>query len=285
MAIKRRGLGRDLNALLGGAAAPAVIDNELQSIAMGHISVSPYQPRKVINQEALEELTQSIRAEGLIQPIVVRALKKTKQYELIAGERRWRACQALGMKEIPAIVRDISDEAAMAMALIENIQREDLNPIEEADALHRLIHEFSLTHQQVAEKVGRSRAGVSNLLRLLGLHEPVKILIGNGDIEMGHARALIPLGHPQQLALAHQIIERGLSVRETERLVKLELEEKAPIKTKPTTRDADIIALERRLHKVLKSKVSIRHQANGRGKMVIEYKNTEQLESILAHIE
>ncbi|MGL4185917.1 MAG: ParB/RepB/Spo0J family partition protein [Thiotrichaceae bacterium] len=283
--IKKSGLGRGLDKLLSSANSESVTDaSQLKLLAVEKISPSPYQPRKNIAQEGLQSLADSIKAQGLVQPIVVRKLADG-QYELIAGERRWRASQLAGLLEIPAIVRELPDQAAAAMALIENIQREDLNALEEAQALNRLIHEFGLTHQQTAEAVGRSRAAVSNLLRLLELESQCKVLLEEGKLEMGHARALLALQGKQQIELAHKVAQYQLSVRATEKLVKQTLagELQAIIAPKPTL-NADISQLQSRLADTLGAKVSINHSKRGKGKLVIEYNSLDELDGILAHI-
>jgi ParB family chromosome partitioning protein len=236
-----------------------------------------------LNPEALEELANSIRAQGVVQPIVVRPIGGGR-YEIIAGERRWRATQLAGLHEIPAVVRDVPDQAAMAMALIENIQREELNPMEEAQALYRLIEEFGLTHQQTADAVGRSRASVSNLLRLLGLNEDIKRMLGNGDLEMGHARALLALSGEQQSEVARSVVGKGLSVRETERLVKRTLEGPSTGAVKEKRPDPDIHRLEQDLGERIGARVAIQHGAKGKGKLVIAYNSLDELDGILEHI-
>ena len=283
--IKKSGLGRGLDKLLSSANSESVTDaSQLKLVAVEKISPSPYQPRKNIAQEGLQSLADSIKAQGLVQPIVVRKLADG-QYELIAGERRWRASQLAGLLEIPAIVRELPDQAAAAMALIENIQREDLNALEEAQALNRLIHEFGLTHQQTAEAVGRSRAAVSNLLRLLELESQCKVLLEEGKLEMGHARALLALQGKQQIELAHKVAQYQLSVRATEKLVKQTVagELQAVIAAKPIL-NADISQLQSRLADTLGAKVSINHSKRGKGKLVIEYNSLDKLDEILAHI-
>ena len=283
--IKKSGLGRGLDKLLSSASSESVTDaSQLKQLPVEKIQPSPYQPRKNIAQEGLQSLADSIKAQGLVQPIVVRKLADG-QYELIAGERRWRASQLAGLLEIPAIVRELPDQAAAAMALIENIQREDLNALEEAQALNRLIHEFGLTHQQTAEAVGRSRAAVSNLLRLLELESQCKVLLEEGKLEMGHARALLALQGKQQIELAHKVAQYQLSVRATEKLVKQTLagELQAIIAPKPTL-NADISQLQSRLADTLGAKVSINHSKRGKGKLVIEYNSLDELDGILAHI-
>ena len=297
MAAKKRGLGKGLEALLGAgatvaAAAPEAVeaseskqsgDGELKNLPVDILQRGVYQPRIDMNPEALEELANSIRAQGVVQPIVVRPIGGGR-YEIIAGERRWRATQLAGLHEIPAVVRDVPDQAAMAMALIENIQREELNPMEEAQALHRLIEEFGLTHQQTADAVGRSRASVSNLLRLLGLNEDVKRMLENGDLEMGHARAILALSGEQQSEIARTVAGKGLSVRETERLVKRTLEGAKQGKAKEKKVDPDISRLEQELGEKIGARVAIQHGAKGKGKLVINYNSLDELDGILEHI-
>ena len=283
--IKKSGLGRGLDKLLSSASSESVTDaSQLKQLPVEKILPSPYQPRKNIAPEGLQSLADSIKAQGLVQPIVVRKVTDG-QYELIAGERRWRAAQLVGLVDIPAIVREIPDQAAAAMALIENIQREDLNALEEAQALNQLIHEFGLTHQQTAEAVGRSRAAVSNLLRLLELESQSKVLLEEGKLEMGHARALLALQGKQQVELAHTVAQYQLSVRATEKLVKQTLagELQAITTSKPTV-SADINQLQSALADTLGAKVSINHSKRGKGKLVIEYNSLDELDGILAHI-
>ena len=293
MSIKKRGLGRGLEALLGSskAAAAAVTPEEaagdaLRSLALGLMQPGRFQPRTGMDPARLSELADSIRAQGVIQPIVVREIGKN-QFEIIAGERRWRAAQEAGLTEIPAVVREVDDRAVVAMALIENIQREDLNPLEEAVALARLIDEFSLTHQQAAEAVGRSRAAVSNMLRLLELPEPIRKLLEDRKLEMGHARALLTLAPPAATALAKEAADNGWSVREVERRAQLLAAGKVASKTvakiaKKT--DADIAALERELSERLNAKVAVQHGRGGRGKLVIQYHGLDALDGILEKI-
>jgi ParB family chromosome partitioning protein len=234
---------------------------------------------------ALEELADSIRAQGVVQPIVVRPLAKKDTYEIIAGERRWRAARIAGLTKVPVIVRNVSDNAAMAIGLIENIQRENLNPIEEANALRRLIDEFEMTHEQCAEAVGRSRASVSNLLRLIELNNDVKLLLEKRQIEMGHARALLGLNGAEQSRLAAVVVERKLSVRETEQLVR---KSRLPVipgnKNKAATENPDIRRLQDNLSEQLGAAVKIDHKAVGKGKLVIQYNTLDELDGILAHI-
>ncbi len=289
MATKKRGLGRGLDALLGGAggAAPqdsaaAVDERELQQLPLDVIQRGKYQPRRDIDPVTLEELAHSIRSQGVMQPIVVRAIGAGR-YEIIAGERRWRASQQAGLETIPALVRDVTDEAAIAMALIENIQREDLNPIEEAVALQRLQQEFQLTQQQVADAVGKSRVTISNLLRLIALPEEIKTLLSHGDLEMGHARALLGLPAEQQVEAARHVVARGLTVRQTEALVRVWLNDSGTRKTAVKS-DPDIVRLEQRLAERLGSPVQIKHGEKGKGQLVIRYNSLDELQGVLAHI-
>jgi ParB family chromosome partitioning protein len=302
MATKKPSLGRGLGALLGQQSVPVrhlgtetmavparELDEELAKLPIDLLQRGKYQPRLDMRPETLQELADSIRAQGVIQPIVVRALGDAqpghpRRYEIIAGERRWRAAQIAGLHEIPAVIRRVGDEAAVAMALIENIQREDLNPLEEARALDRLIKEFDMTHLTAAEAVGRSRAAVSNLLRLLELAEPVKDLVEKRHIEMGHARALLALSNPlQQSEIAAQVAAKGLSVRETEAWVK-RLQTERPAKGGTTTRDPNIKKLESDLSDKLGAKVQFQHGAAGKGKLVINYNSLDELDGILGHI-
>ena len=289
MAIKKRGLGRGLEALLGNnssatleAEAAQSEPRELQYLPLDLVQRGKYQPRRDMDSEALEELAQSIKAQGVMQPIVVRPIGSGR-FEIVAGERRWRASQLAGLDKIPAMVREIPDEAAIAMALIENIQREDLNPIEEAVALQRLQQEFQLTQQQVAEAVGKSRVTITNLLRLISLPEEIKIMLSHGDLEMGHARALLGLPLEQQIEGARHVVARGLTVRQTEALVRqwLNTKEKPVIETKV---DPDISRLEQRLAEKLGSPVQIKHGQKGKGQLVIRYSSLDELQGVLAHI-
>ena len=295
MAAKKRGLGKGLEALLGSSAAAASgqgpeemvsraeADGVLRNLPVDVLQRGVYQPRVDMHPDTLEELANSIRAQGVVQPIVVRPVSKDK-YEIIAGERRWRAAQLAGLHEIPAVVRDVPDQAAMAMALIENIQREELNPMEEAMALHRLIEEFGLTHQETADAVGRSRASVSNLLRLLSLNEDIKRMVENGDLEMGHARALLSLSGDLQSQVARTVAGKGLSVRETERLVKRTLENPGGEQKTEKRVDPDIRRLEQDLGDKIGARVAIQHGAKGKGKLVIQYNSLDELDGILEHI-
>jgi len=295
MSPKKR-LGRGLDALLTkpmvavsrpDSAAPN--EDGLKNLPVEHLQRGQYQPRIDMRQDSLQELADSIKAQGIVQPIVARPISKKdgrQRYEIIAGERRWRAAQMAGLAEIPAVIRDVPDEAAIAMALIENIQRENLNPLEEARALDRLIREFDLTHAEAAKAVGRSRASVSNLLRLQDLSEKVKPLLEDRQIEMGHARALLALSNPvQQFDAARQVIKKGLSVRETERLVKHVLDRGGSKPSKKTpAQNADIRRLEIEVSEKLGARVSVDHTAKGAGKLVISYNSLDELDGILKHI-
>ncbi len=290
MAVKKR-LGRGLDALLSTTSRAESTESrdtgQYRELAVELLKRGRYQPRLDIRQESLEDLADSIKAQGVVQPIVVRPIRETAEgvrFEIIAGERRWRAAQLAGLQKVPVIVRDVPDEAAVAMALIENIQREDLNPLEESRALDRLTREFELTHQQAAEAVGRSRAAVSNLLRLLDLGDEVKALVEQRQLEMGHARALLGLADPKaQAAAAREVVKKGLSVRETERLVK---KLQAPLKpaAAPRSRDPDIRRLEGELADKLGARVALQHSSSGRGKLVVSYNSLDELEGILGHI-
>jgi len=289
MAIKKRGLGRGLDALLGGSTAATleeeavkVDSRELQHLPLDLIQRGKYQPRRDMDPSALEELANSIKAQGVMQPIVVRPIGGGR-FEIIAGERRWRASQQAGLDKIPAMVREVPDEAAIAMALIENIQREDLNPIEEAVALQRLQQEFELTQQQVADAVGKSRVTITNLLRLIALPEEIKTLLAHGDLEMGHARALLGLPLEQQVEGARHVVARGLTVRQTEALVRQWLNSKDKPAEKAKA-DPDINRLEQRLAEKLGAPVQIKHGAKGKGQLVIRYSSLDELQGVLAHI-
>jgi ParB family chromosome partitioning protein len=308
MSTKRPSLGRGLEALLGSpallepdvaedgvTAAPlgrAPRDHELANLPIDLLQRGRYQPRVDMRAESLQELADSIRVQGVVQPIVVRPLTVTpigepQRYEIIAGERRWRASQLAGLHEIPAVIRRVPDEAAIAMSLIENIQRENLNPLEEARALDRLIREFEMTHQSAAEAVGRSRAAVSNLLRLLELADDVKTLVEQRQLEMGHARALLglPAGR-QQVEVATLVAKKGLSVRETEALVRRLVESAGDSAPRAAPRvDPNIRKLEQDLAGKLGAKVLLQHAASGRGKLVINYNSLDELDGILAHIQ
>ncbi|MEW8506689.1 MAG: ParB/RepB/Spo0J family partition protein [Candidatus Thiodiazotropha sp.] len=294
MATKKRGLGRGLDALLGGMQAEAEVkpktpgspgrDNP-QRLPVDLIQRGRYQPRREFDADSLRELADSIAAQGVIQPVVVRPVEN-ERYELIAGERRWRAAQQAGLDEIPVVIKDVTEEAAMAMGLIENIQREDLNPLEEANALSRLLLEFGLTHQEVAKAVGKSRTTVTNLLRLLELNEEVKNLVESGRLEMGHARSLLGLKGEMQTRAANQVAAQGLSVRETERLVrKLQNQEEKPKSPRPSkAMDPDIRRLVTDLSEKLGAKVDLQQGSKGKGRLVIGYNSLDELEGILDHI-
>lgn len=300
MATKKLGLGRGLDALLGGvkagkpqpeAATPAplptpetrAIDGSLRHLPIEFIQPGKYQPRLDIRTETLEELAASIKQQGVMQPIVVRPIG-TNKYEIIAGERRWRACQLAGLDKIPALIREVPDNAAIAMALIENIQRENLNPMEEAVALKRLQDEFALTQQEVADAVGKSRASVANLLRLMNLQPEVRIFLENGDIEMGHARCLLALDGPQQVVAARTVIARSLSVRQAEALVRSLQSGKPPPDKQTKESDPDIKALQDELADKLGAEVVVEHTVKGKGRLVVKYGSLDQLDGILARI-
>ncbi|MBK1681498.1 ParB/RepB/Spo0J family partition protein [Rhodocyclus tenuis] len=281
--MKLKGLGRGLDALLAGDAAER--REEQRSLPVTRLSPGRYQPRTRMDAASLEELAASIRAQGLMQPILVRPLlgePGEERYEIIAGERRWRAAQMAGLTEVPTLVRDIPDEAAMAMALIENIQREDLNPLEEAQGLQRLVDEFGMTHQQAADAVGRSRPTASNLLRLLQLAPPVQELLMDGAIDMGHARALLPLAGALQVQIAQRTAAKGLSVREVERLAQRALK---PVKSAVEERpDRDLLRLQEELADVLGARVEIRANRKGAGRVQIDFGDLDQLEGIIERL-
>jgi ParB family chromosome partitioning protein len=289
MAAKKRGLGRGLDALLGsntsedkGATQAA---SSPQTLPVDLIQRGRYQPRRDFNPESLQELADSIAAQGVIQPIVVRP-SEGDRYEIIAGERRWRAAQQAGLDEVPVVVRHVTEQGAMAMGLIENIQRDDLNPLEEADALHRLLNEFELTHQQVAQAVGKSRTTVTNMLRLLELTDGVKQMMEKHLIEMGHARALLGLKGDAQTAAGRTVANQGLSVRETEKLVRrLQGEEGSEESSKKAKKeDPDVKRLEENLAQKLGARVNIQQGNRGKGKLVIAYNSLDELDGILEHI-
>jgi len=256
--------------------------DEFQHLPIDVIHPGRYQPRSVFDEDKLEELANSIRAQGVVQPIVVRA-SGGNEYELIAGERRWRAAQLAGIDEIPAVIRDVSDKVAVALSLIENIQREDLNPLEEAAALRRLIDEFQMTHQEAADAVGRSRAAVSNLLRLLELVQEVKDMVDVRALEMGHARALLSLDEELQVQAAKEVVNKRLSVRETENLVRRLLSGNQKKRSGPRM-DPDILRLQNRLGETLGASVRIQHLASGKGKLVISYNSSDEFEGILERL-
>ena len=290
MAVKKRGLGRGLDALLGSSTVEkAAVEQSahgeagtvLHSIALDVIQPGKYQPRKDMDQASLEELAQSIKVQGIMQPIVLRTVAAGK-YEIIAGERRWRAAKLAGLELIDAIVREVPDEAAIAMALIENIQREDLNPVEEAVALQRLQQEYELTQQEVANAVGKSRATVANLLRLLALPDEVKTLVAHGDIEMGHARAILGLPVELQTETARHVAAEGMTVRQTEAHVRAAQQPKPEVQ--PKAEDPDIRRLEQKLAEKLGAQVRIKHGNKGKGQLVVQYMSLDELQSVLARI-
>jgi ParB family chromosome partitioning protein len=281
--MKLKGLGRGLDALLAGNEAQN--KEQQRSLPVGSLQPGKYQPRTQMDAASLEELAASIRAQGLMQPILVRPVGDKlgdDRFEIIAGERRWRAAQIAGLSEVPTLIRDIPDESALAMALIENIQRENLNPLEEAHGLQRLIDEFSMTHQQAADAVGRSRPAASNLLRLLQLAAPVQELLMRGEIDMGHARALLPLSGVLQVQLAQRVVQKGLSVRDTERLVQHALKPPKEIEAKKP--DRDLVRLQDELADLLGAQVEIRTNKKGAGKLQIEFGDLDQLEGILERL-
>jgi ParB family transcriptional regulator, chromosome partitioning protein len=300
MSGKKPSLGRglaELSPLLARRAAAPVVEppvlagDRLASLPLDLLQRGKYQPRVDMRTETLSELADSIKSQGLVQPILVRPVGggnpgESQRYEIIAGERRWRAAQMAGLAEIPAVIRDVPDEAAVSMALIENIQREDLNPLEEAGALLRLIDEFGLTHQAAAEAVGRSRAAVSNLLRLMELADEVKELLEQRRIEMGHARALLGLSsRRQQIEVAGLVAKKSLSVRETESLVRRIMNPHSAAPQESPAADPDIQRLERELADKLGAKVAFQHAASGKGKLVVSYNSLDELEGILGHIQ
>lgn len=286
MAAKKKGLGRGLTALLGNSDVETMIepktDDELRIIDIDLIERGPWQPREHFDEEALQELADSIATQGVVQPIVVRQ-KAENRYEIVAGERRWRASQRAGLSQVPAVVKTFDDQTAAAVSLIENIQRENLNPLEESTALKRLIDEFGMTHQQVADTVARSRASVSNLLRLQDLNPDVKELLATRKIEMGHARALLAVEGLEQSRVAKDVAKKGLSVRETEALIR-HLAKPAK-KTRSTRKDPDIIKLEERLTEHLGAPVNIKQKGKGKGCLEITYTSLDVLEGILSKIE
>lgn len=283
---KKPGLGRGLDMLLSSATAKKnklVNETELKQLPVDKIQKGPYQPRLTIDPDALQELAESIKAQGLVQPVIVRRLD-SGVYELIAGERRWRAAQIAGLHDISAIVRVIPDQTAAAMSLIENIQREDLNALEEAIAMSRLISEFGLTHQQTANAVGRSRTAVTNLLRLLELEDETKALLETRQIDMGHARALLALEGKTQSDIAYKVAQRGMSVRDTERLVKNTLNSSSRSSTKEKLKPVEVSKLELSLSEKLGAEIDIKYNARGKGQLIIAYNSLDELDGILEHI-
>jgi ParB family chromosome partitioning protein len=291
MATKKlKGLGRGLDALLGGDAndTPAAPAGSPSTLSVSRIQAGKYQPRTRMDDGSLSELAASIKSQGIMQPVLVRPItgNGTVGYEIIAGERRFRAAQLAGLEEIPVLVREVDDQNAAAMALIENIQREDLNPLEEAQGIARLISEFDFTHEQAANAVGRSRSAVSNLLRLVNLAHPVQTMLMAGDIDMGHARALLAVDAASQIALANQVIAKRLSVRETEKLVARTLEEQnAPtIASRQKEKSGDIVRLEEELSDRLATPVVFKMGSKGKGQMIIDFADLDVLESVLARL-
>jgi len=281
--IKMKGLGRGLDALLAGSDRPQ--GDEQRNLPVERLRPGKYQPRTRMDQDSLAELAASIKAQGIMQPILVRPIDNTpgaERYEIVAGERRWRAARLAGLAEAPVLVRAIPDEQALAMALIENIQRENLNPLEEAQGLQRLVDEFGLTHQQAADAVGRSRPTASNLLRLLQLSAPVQDMLMAGELDMGHARALLPLAGAEQIALARRVVQKGLSVREAERLVQHILNPPQPAAAPPL--DRDLLRLQEELSDAVGATVAIRSNKKGAGKITIEFGDLDQLEGILGRL-
>ena len=297
MAAKKRGLGRGLDALLGGSQLSAVAkadqsrdastpntDGELRKLPVDLIQRGKYQPRRDMHSEALEELAESIKVQGVMQPIVVRPIDADR-FEIIAGERRWRATQLAGLDTIPAIIREVPDEAAIAMALIETIQREELKAMEEALAVYRLQQEFGLTHQQVADAVGKSRTTVTNLLRLISLREDVQRMLEHGDLEHGHAKAILGLPIEHQSQAASTIVSKGMSVRQAEALVRtLLLQLDSPKMKNKVPADPDITSLQNQLSEKVGVPVTVQHGANGKGKLVLKYSSLNELDGILSHI-
>ncbi|MEM7565072.1 MAG: ParB/RepB/Spo0J family partition protein [Pseudomonadota bacterium] len=286
--MKKKRLGRGLGSLIGnldeasGKLSPADTADGLAELDIDQIQRGRYQPRQVFDQDALQELADSIKAQGIVQPIVVRP--EGGHYELVAGERRWRAAQLAGLQKVPVVIRELDSKATAAIALIENIQREDLNPLEEASALLRLIEEFDLTHQEVADSVGRSRAAISNLLRLLDLADPVKDQVNKGLLNMGHARALLALIRHDQIEIAKLVVNRGLSVRETEQLVKKTLSAQPGSKSKARPVDPDVRRLETDLSEKLGASVKIKPGKKGSGQLVISFHSAVELDGIIEHL-
>ncbi len=295
--VKKSHLGRGLDALL--SKKKTVVDSQatqtetterfedlknsdlMKSLPVEFLQRGKYQPRRDMTEEGLDELAESIKTQGIIQPIVVRRIEGVDRYEIIAGERRWRAAQRAGLGSVPCVIRDVPDEAAIAMSLVENIQREDLNAIDEAFALQRLMQEFQLTHQQTAEAVGKSRTTVTNLLRLLNLNEETRVLVERGDLEMGHARALLAIEGSDQNSIARMVVDKSLTVRDTEKLIRKTLN---PPAKKTTTVDSNIVRLETRLGDHLGASVTLKHNNKGKGELKIRYSSLDELDGILKHI-
>lgn len=276
--VRMKGLGRGLDALLTSAGASSAGENR-QDLPVTQLQPGKYQPRTHMDQQSLAELSESIRSQGVMQPILVRPV--TNGYEIIAGERRWRAAKMAGLSEVPVLVRDVPDEAALAMSLIENIQREDLNPLEEAFGIQRLIDEFNMTHEKAADAVGRSRSAVSNLLRLLNLASPVQELLVNEKLDMGHARALLSLPGAKQIQLGQEIAAKQLTVREAEKLVKRQL---SPKTASPKIEDRDVLRLQEELADKLGVKVTLKATPRGKGRLIIDFESLDQLNSVIQRI-
>ncbi len=290
MAEKKRGLGKGLGALMGDMGGNEQIKKNIHSLPVEYLQRGKYQPRKDIDPERLQELAESIKVQGIVQPIIVREVGYNR-YEIVAGERRWRAAQLAGLADVPVLIKDIDDRAALAISLIENIQREDLNPLEESEAFQRLIEEFDLTHQQIAEAVGKSRTAVTNLLRLNELQSEVKTLLAKAALGMGHARALLSLDAEKQIALANKVANEGLSVRATEKLVqdlqKDKQEDKEHIVVQAHVRliDRDTLRLQEAMTHYIGAKTTIKHKENGQGTVVINYNSLDELEGIVSRFE
>ena len=280
--MKKRSLGRGLDALLLHGLTELPVGNQLSTLPIDLVVQGKYQPRTEMDNEALQNLAESIRTQGVVQPIIVRSLENSTQYEIIAGERRWRAAQLVGLQEIPALIKELSDHDAICLALIENIQREDLNPIDEARALQRLIMEFGMTHEGVAKSVGRSRSAVSNLIRLLDLSPAIRQLLEAGKIEMAHGRAILTLSPEKRTEMVAQIIKQGLSVRETEKLIQRLKENKHP--KAPAKIDPNIRSLQESLSERLGTSISIKHSETGKGMIRINYNSLDELDGILDRI-
>lgn len=281
--MKPKGLGRGLDALLDADDSGEARAERLAMLKLGQLERGRYQPRTRMDEASLQELAASIRTQGLMQPILVRPMEKDR-YEIIAGERRWRAAKIAGLAEVPVVVRDVPDQAALAMALIENIQRENLNPLEEAQGVQRLVAEFKLTHQEAADAIGRSRTATTNLLRLLSLQKPVQQLLFEGQLDMGHARALLGLAGPRQEQVAKRVAERGYSVRETEKLVNNMLNPHVKTKSRRLRTDRDVRRLEEELSEKLGTTIEVRAGRKGAGKLVIHFANSAHLEDLLERI-
>ena len=282
MTVRAKGLGRGLDALLGGNSAPRERE-ELAQLPVAALRPGKYQPRTRMDEASLAELADSIRSRGVIQPVIVRPVGG-EQYEILAGERRWRAARIAGLERLPAVVREVPDEAALGIGLIENIQREDLSPLEEANGLKRLIEEFHLTHEQVAAAIGRSRVGVTNLLRLLELATPVQAMLQDGKIDMGHARALLALSRARQVEIAEQVIAKRLSVRETERLVQQATQPPPASRNAATVLDADGKRLQEELAEALGASVQLRPRGATRGSVVIDYSSLDELQGLVKRL-